>query len=354
MNDQKEKNSEQNTIPLKNDKTMKLSILDQSAIVTGQHPKETLANNIELAQWAEELGYESILFSEHHGVPAYASSSPEILAAVVLGQTKKIKVGTGGIMLRNYPAYKVAEITKLLASVFPGRFVLGLGKAPGGLKMSTLALNDNKLPTISTISQKIKDIVAYLSEDTTVTQDRYDDLIAQPQHLDTQPEVWWLGSGNNSAREASKNGLGYSYSHFLVDEKENASVNLYKNEFVPSVISQAPRLQIALSVSVAEDYDTAKRNAYSMAYQILEARRGLAPSPLIHPDEVEQKIQDSEDNDDFQQVMNNILIATPETIGRQLSEITTFYAADNFIVMSNIYDKEARFKNFELLIKNIQ
>ncbi|WP_261510656.1 MsnO8 family LLM class oxidoreductase [Chryseobacterium paludis] len=336
------------------EQTIKLSVLEQSPVIAGKHPQEALDNSIELAQWVEQLGYESILFSEHHGVMAYASSSPEILAAVILGKTQHIKVGTAGIMLRNYSAYKVSEITKLLASIFPGRFILGLGKAPGGLKMSSLALNGDKLPTVTTISEKLQDIVAYLSEDITPTQERYGDLIAQPQNLHHKPEVWWLGSGNNSAKEAAKNGLGYSYSHFLVNEQRNESTNIYKNEFQPNLITSTPRLQIALSVSVAEDYETAKRNAYSMVYQFLEARRGLAPTPLLHPDEVEEKISREEGKNDFQQGLKNIIIATPETIGKQLSDIAAFYKTNNMIILSNIYDKNSRFRNFEWIINNIK
>lgn len=334
------------------EQTIKLSVLEQSPVIAGKHPQEALDNSIELALWVEQLGYESILFSEHHGVTAYASSSPEILAAVVLGKTERIKVGTAGIMLRNYPAYKVSEITKLLASIFPGRFVLGLGKAPGGLKMSSLALNGDKLPTVTTISEKLQDIVAYLSDNISHTQERYGDLIAQPQNLHRKPEVWWLGSGNNSAREAAKNGLAYSYSHFLVNEQKNESTNIYKKEFQPSVLTSVPRLQIALSVSVAEDYETAKRNAYSMVFQFLEAHKGIAPTPLLHPDEVEEKISESEDKNDFHQGLKNIVIGTPQTIGKQLSDIATFYKTNNMIILSNIYDKNSRFKNYEWIIKN--
>lgn len=344
MNGQQEKNSKENI--------MTLNILDQSPVVKGEHTQETLNNSIELAQWAEQLGYDSILFSEHHGVSAYASSSPEILAAIILGKTQKIKVGTAGIMLRNYSAYKISEITKLLASIFPERFILGLGKAPGGLKMSSLALNNDKLPTVTTISQKLQDIVAYLSDDSISIQERYGDLIAQPKDLHHTPEVWWLGSGNNSAREAAKNGLGYSYSHFLMDERENESTNIYTSEFHPSNITKTPHLQIAVSVSLAKDYETAKRNAYSMAYQFLEARRGLAPTPLIHPDEVEEKILITEDTHDFQNVLRNIIIGTADTIGKQLSEIATFYKTTNLIILSNIYDKESRFKNYEWIMNN--
>ncbi|MBK1894639.1 MsnO8 family LLM class oxidoreductase [Chryseobacterium paridis] len=346
MDDQVENNSKE--------KIMKLSILDQSPVILGKHPEEILKNSIELAQWAEHLNYESILFSEHHGVPGYASSSPEILAAVVLAKTQKIKVGTAGIMLRNYSAYKVAGTAKLLASIFPGRFVLGLGKAPGGLKMSSLALNSDKLPTVSTITEKLQDIVGYLSDDTSSTQERYGDLIAQPQHLHQKPEVWWLGSGKNSAKEAAKNGLSYSYSHFLIDERENENTNIYKNEFLPGAITKTPHLQIALSVSVAEDYKMALRNAYSMAYQFLEARRGLAPTPLIHPDEVEERISAPEDTIEFQKVLKNIIIATPDTIGQQLSEIAAFYKTNNLIILNNVYDKDYRFKNYEWIINSVQ
>ncbi len=109
---------------------LKLGILDQSPVTMGNNAASALANSINLALFAEEAGYHSLMYSEHHGVEAYGSSSPELLSAIVLSKTKRIKVGTAGIMMRNYSAYKMAEWAKLLGTLYPERFVLGLGKAP--------------------------------------------------------------------------------------------------------------------------------------------------------------------------------------------------------------------------------
>jgi alkanesulfonate monooxygenase SsuD/methylene tetrahydromethanopterin reductase-like flavin-dependent oxidoreductase (luciferase family) len=109
---------------------LKLGILDQSPISMGSNATTALHNSINLAVFAEEAGFNSLMYSEHHGVEAYGNSSPELLAAVILSKTQRIKVGTGGIMMRNYSAYKIAEWTKLLGTLYPERFILDWERLP--------------------------------------------------------------------------------------------------------------------------------------------------------------------------------------------------------------------------------
>ena len=116
------------------------SVLDKSPIRDGGTPEQALRDSLRLAQHAEHLGYHRYWFAEHHATPQLASPAPEVLAAWVLAQTARIRVGTGGVMLRHYAPYKVAETFNLLASLAPGRVDLGIGKAPGGLPASTAAL----------------------------------------------------------------------------------------------------------------------------------------------------------------------------------------------------------------------
>ncbi|WP_258223642.1 MsnO8 family LLM class oxidoreductase, partial [Stenotrophomonas sp. HMWF003] len=113
------------------------SVLDKSPIREGGTPEQALRDSLRLAQHAEHLGYHRYWFAEHHATPQLASPAPEVLAAWVLAQTARIRVGTGGVMLRHYAPYKVAETFNLLASLAPGRVDLGIGKAPGGLPAST-------------------------------------------------------------------------------------------------------------------------------------------------------------------------------------------------------------------------
>ncbi|MCJ7935710.1 MAG: MsnO8 family LLM class oxidoreductase [Chryseobacterium sp.] len=193
---------------------LKLGILDQSPVAMGDNAASALNNSINLALMAEEKGFHSVMYSEHHGVEAYGSSSPELLAAVILSRTKKIKVGTAGIMMRNYSAYKIAEWAKMLSSIYPGRFILGLGKAPGGLKDAVMALNSHKPVILSNLETKLEEVIRFIKEEKEI----YEGLIAQPANLKDLPEIVWLGSGKTSASEAAKHGIGYSFAAFMNSE----------------------------------------------------------------------------------------------------------------------------------------
>lgn len=118
----------------------RISILDKSPVAEHETAADALARTLALAQQAETLGYHRFWIAEHHNTPQLASPSPELLIAWILGQTKRIRVGSGGVMLQHYSPYKVAENFNVLAAIAPGRVDLGVGKAPGGLPLSTRAL----------------------------------------------------------------------------------------------------------------------------------------------------------------------------------------------------------------------
>ena len=143
-----------------------ISVLDKSPVAEGASPEQALRNSLQLAQRAEQLGYHRYWFAEHHAAPALASPAPEVLAAWVLAQTRRMRIGSGGVMLRHYAPYKVAESFNLLAALAPGRVDLGVGKAPGGLPASTAALAAGR-PAFADFDQQLRDLEGYLSGATT-------------------------------------------------------------------------------------------------------------------------------------------------------------------------------------------
>lgn len=326
---------------------LKLSILDQTPVIKGGNATLALNNSLVLAKMADELGYHSILYAEHHGVEAYGSSSPEILAATVLANTKKIKAGTGGIMLRNYSAFKIAEWAKMLALLYPGRFILGLGKAPGGLKDAVSALNGHKLPVLNNINDKLEEIIAYLKEQS------YKDteLFAQPTHVSALPEITWLGSGENSAKEAAKYGISYSMADFISEGSNTGIQKEYFEAFNPTGYSDQASFQIAISVSVAESHEQARRNAYGMVYQFVESRKILAPEALKSSEEVETLINSSEDKELFNTLLDKVAIGTPETIYSKLEEKALQYGTDNLVMLSNMFNEEDRLFTYKSIIQ---
>ncbi|MEJ5106726.1 MsnO8 family LLM class oxidoreductase [Chryseobacterium sp. MYb328] len=326
---------------------LKLSILDQTPVIKGSNAATALKNSLNLAKIADELGYHSILYAEHHGVEAYGSSSPEILATTVLSNTKKIKVGTGGIMLRNYSAFKIAEWAKMLALLYPDRFILGLGKAPGGLKDAVLALNGHKLPILNNVNEKLEEIIAYIKEQSY----KGAELFAQPTHISTLPEVTWLGSGESSAKEAAKFGISYSMADFIAEGSNTEIQKMYLEEFNPTGYNDLPSFQVALSVSVAESLEQARRNAYGMVYQFVESRNILAPKALKPSEEVETLINNSEDEELFNALLDKVIIGTPETIHSKLKAKAFQYGTHDLVLLSNMFNEGDRIFTYKSIIE---
>lgn len=327
---------------------LKLGILDQSPTSKGGSALQALKNSINLAVFADEAGYHQIIYSEHHGVEAYGSSSPEILSAIILSKTKRIKVGTGGIMMKNYSAYKIAEWTKMLGMLYPERFILGLGKAPGGLKDAVSALNNHRPVILSSQETKLEEIIRYLKEEKGI----YEGLIAQPVELDHLPEILWLGSGIQSAREAAQHGVGYSYADFMRNERGTESTAVYLKEFSTNQYSPVPSLQVAVAASVAGDLQSARYNAYGMAYQFLQARHIQAPEALLPAEIIEKRIMGSEDEEEFFKILDHIIIDTSENISGRLQEKREEYNTDELLILCNMYRETDRIYTYKTIIES--
>lgn len=322
---------------------LKLGILDQSPVAMGSNAGSALQNSINLALLAEEAGYQSLMYSEHHGVEAYGSSSPELLAGIILSRTKRIKVGTAGIMMRNYSAYKIAEWTKMLGTIYPERFILGLGKAPGGLKDAVMALNNHRLTILSNQETKLEEIIQFIKDEKGV----YEGLIAQPKEVRYSPEIFWLGSGMTSAKEAARHGVGYSFAAFMNSGDLGVeNTEMYLKEYDYTQYASKPALQIAVAISVADNLQQARRNAYGMAYQFLQSRQLISPDVVLAPEMVEQRVLGSKDEEEFFAILDKIIIETPDTIFEKLQEVAAKYNTDDVLILCNMYKEEDRINTY--------
>lgn len=327
---------------------LKLGILDQSPTTMGGSAASALENSINLALLAEETGFHSIMYSEHHGVEAYGSSSPELLSAIILSKTNRIKVGTAGIMMRNYSAYKIAEWTKMLSTLYPERFILGLGKAPGGLKDAVMALNNHKPVVLSNMETKLEEIIQFIRDEEGV----YDGLIAQPAQVKNIPEIMWLGSGRTSAKEAAKHGIGYSFAAFMNGENGMENTKAYLREFDDTQYFSQPSLQVAVAVSVADTLEQARRNAYGMAYQFLQSRQLASPNAVLSPEAVEQKILGTQDEKEFFTILDRIILETPQSVDQRLQQVSEKYNTDDLLILCNMHREEDRINTYKSIIKN--
>src|SRR5439155_87415 len=200
---------------------VRLSVLDQSPVSEGSSGPEALRNTIDLARLADELGYHRYWVAEHHGGAMLAGPSPEVLIGPIASATERIRVGSGGVMLPHYSPFKVAESFSLLAGLFPGRIDLGLGRAFGTDPMTAFALQrDRRQASPDDFPQQLAELLGYLNgtlPDDFPFQRLAEALPGGPE----KPEVWLLGSSDQSAIWAQELGLPYAFADFINPEGAN-------------------------------------------------------------------------------------------------------------------------------------
>ena len=196
---------------------LRISVLDQSPVPEGSSGPEALANTIDLARVADSLGYERYWVAEHHATPMLACASPEVVIAAIAAETSSIRVGSGGVMLPHYSALKVAETFSVLSGLYPDRIDLGIGRAPGTDPQTMLALQrDRRLAPPDDFPEQLAELLAYL-EDDFPPRHPLARLAALPGRPEA-PDVWLLGSSQQSAIWAAELGLPYSFADFINPE----------------------------------------------------------------------------------------------------------------------------------------
>lgn len=247
-------------------KLVKLGILDYAQIDEGSNAKEALEQTVELAQLAESLGYSRFWMAEHHNVPAFASSSPEMMIMHIANATKRIRLGSGGVMLPHYSPLKVAENFRILEAFHPNRVDLGIGNTVGTALVNR-AMNENKREKLD-YETSITDIATYLTDE--VSNDhRFHGLSANPV-ISTVPEMWLLSMSIRTAKIAAKLGVGFTYGFFYggMDRLHIGikAVETYRREFTPSRFMQEPKVSLASFVIPAETERAA--NEYRQALDL--------------------------------------------------------------------------------------
>jgi luciferase family oxidoreductase group 1 len=227
---------------------MRLSILDYSPVDEGLLPRDALASTVRLAQHAEDKGFSRFWVSEHHGMPATASNSPEILMSRIASGTRTIRVGSGGVLLPNYSSLKIAENYQLLGALFPGRIDLGFGRAPGGDQRTTMALNDEKRGSIP-YPQKVSDLLGFLTG-RHMPNSRYAGMRAHPETRE-KPQPFVLGASGSTAEIAAQAGLGFTFAHFINSGGDGPqAAKAYREAFQSTDFSARPSVIVAVFVAV--------------------------------------------------------------------------------------------------------
>ncbi len=205
-------------------------VLDQSPVRSGGAVADAIHETLELAELCDRLGYHRYWLAEHHSTPGLAGSSPEVLIGQVAARTSRIRVGSGGVMLQHYSSLKVAESFRVLETLFPGRIDLGIGRAPGSDQLTARALRENA--NLEYFPQQISDLQGFL-HGTLPAGHVYAPVIAMPTGP-TAPEMWLLGSSDQSAAVAAHFGTGFSFAHFINQDGGAEVTRAYRRQFQPS------------------------------------------------------------------------------------------------------------------------
>jgi len=326
---------------------VQLSVLDQSQIGEGRTARDALAETTALAQATERLGYTRFWVSEHHGMPMLAHSSPEVLLAHLGANTSRIRLGSGGVMLPHYSAYKVAENFRLLEALHPGRIDVGLGRAPGGMPIASRALQLDKQVDIDRYPEQVADVVGYL-HDALPADHPFARLAAMPV-ISTAPDVWLLGSSDESARIAARLGLSFGFAQFFGVTEGERAMRLYRESFRPSAYLDAPRSLAAVLVVCAETEEEANRLALSSDLLFLKLELGQELKELPSVATAEDYPYTEYDLYRINAGRCRRFVGTPERVKAELLAAGERYGTDEFMVVTPVYDQAARIRSYELL-----
>jgi luciferase family oxidoreductase group 1 len=322
-----------------------LSILDLAPIVEGGDATRALANALDLGRLGERLGYRRIWLAEHHGMPGIASAATSIVMAHVAGGTSTIRVGAGGIMLPNHAPLVIAEQFGTLASLFPGRIDLGVGRAPGTDPLTARALRRGRQDGVDSFPDDVVELMGYLRPA------RPGQALKAIPGAGTNVPVWILGSSLYGAQLAAALGLPFAFASHFAPAHLTQALEIYRARFRPSDALARPYVMLGVNVVAADTDDEARRLFTSLRRVFLQLRRGQ-PGPLPPPaDDVaafEARLA-PEERAMLDETFACAFVGAPETVGTGLAAFIERTGADELMVSGHIFDHAARRRSFELL-----
>ncbi|RLQ89618.1 LLM class flavin-dependent oxidoreductase [Notoacmeibacter ruber] len=319
---------------------MPYSVLDLSPVPEGATPADALANTLDLAKHAEEWAYTRYWLAEHHNMTGIASAATSIVIGQVAAHTRTIRVGAGGIMLPNHAPLVVAEQFGTLATLFPDRIDLGLGRAPGTDMMTARALR-RSLENSDNFPQDVVELMGYFDDASA------DQRVRAVPGAGTHVPVWILGSSLFGAQLAAHLGLPYAFaSHFAPAALEQAS-EVYRETFRPSEALEKPHFMLAINVFAGESDEEGAYLRTSMQQAFANLRTGK-PGPLPRP--VEDI--DAEIGPQMRQMVDEALrisaVGSAKSVEHQLSKLIAAHEPDEVILTGQIHDHAARLNSFRI------
>jgi luciferase family oxidoreductase group 1 len=319
-----------------------VSVLNLAPIRQGQSSKEAIHAMVELAQATEEMGYKRYWIAEHHNSPTLVSSATSILINHTLEHTSTIRVGSGGIMLPNHSPLVVAEQFGTMATMYPGRLDLGLGRAPGTDMMTASALRRSQNDSVYTFPEDVEALLTYFGP-----EENQNYVKAYPG-VGTNVPVYILGSSTDSAYLAASMGLPYVFaSHFAPRYMEEA-ISIYRRRFQPSQYLDKPYMMVCLNVIAAESDEEAEHLSTSMKQFFLNVVRG-SQNPLMPPVDTMEGIWNPMEKDMAESMSSVTLMGSKDSVREQLTAFQKHYQVDELMAVSYIFDPEKQKRSYEIL-----
>lgn len=326
--------------------SIRLSVLDQTPIRRGSNAPEALQESIQLAKLADQWGYSRYWLSEHHNIATLAGAAPEVFIARLAAETKRIKFGSGGIMLPNHSTLKVAENFRLLEALYPGRIDLGIGRAPGGDRLTASLLNPSNTFNPQDYIQQITDLKAFLagSREPGTIQEK---VIALPE-IDTQPELWMLTSSGESAHIAAHFGIALSFAQFISPVGGPQAMHAYRERFKPSDQLHQPKTSVGIFVFCSEDEEKVNRMQAIMDYRLI----GFEKGKMDETPSYEQAKSYAYSSAEWARVQHNrqrMIVGTPDKVKEQLTNLADVMLTREVIVATFSEEFDDRLKSYQLL-----
>lgn len=329
---------------------LRLSVLDQSVAVAGRTQDASIRATVALAERCEAWGYHRFWVSEHHSHPTIVGSAPEILMAAIAARTQRIRIGSAGVMLPHYAALKVAEQFRVLDALAPGRIDLGVGRAPGSDRRTSMLLNPDPRAS-DNFAQQVLELQAWVGEG--VTSEGMPaghpghGVHAMPMGA-TAPVLWMLGSSDYGAQLAAQIGLPYAFAYFITDgQGTEHALKLYRALYKPNAQHPQPHAALCVWALAADTEDEAWRLFKSRARMRMDRNLGRL-GPLPAPEDADRAWSEVELYE-LDKLRRGALVGTGAQVAAKLRALAAEHAVDELVVITWTHDPAAQARSYELL-----
>ncbi len=325
---------------------IKLSVLDQSVAALGRSQADAIRQTLELAPWCESLGYHRFWVSEHHSHPSIVGSAPEVLMAALAARTQRIRLGSAGVMLPHYSAYKVAEQFRVLDALAPGRIDLGVGRAPGSDGRTAQVLNPDRYAS-ERFPQQVMELQAWVTGQPLPAGHPGHGVFACPAS-DTSPDVWMLGSSDYGAQLAAHLGLPYAFAYFITEgQGAEQAMELFRATYRPSERYPTPHAALCVWALAADTEDEAWRLFQSRARWRMD--RNLGRLTALYPPEEAVRAYTASEQLALETLRANALVGTGPQVADKLRRLGQRLDVEELVVITWTHDPKAQRRSYELL-----